>query len=68
MFKKLLDIDRNSNKTFIKSPFILRKNPREAYVKNEIKTLAQDNLFMLKKLITLESEYKHDKFEKKYKE
>ena len=67
----MADIDRNSRQTFLKATkpaFKFKRNQREPYIKNGIKVLAQENLFMLKKLITQESEYKHDKFEQKFQE
>ena len=71
IYQKLADIDRNSRQTFLKAikpAFKFKKNQREAYIKNGIKTLAQENLFMLKKLISQESDYKHDIFEKNFQE
>lgn len=69
IYKKLSEIDKSSQQKFLKStkPVILfRRNKNDSQIKNEIRTLAQENLFMLKKLITQESEYKHDKLEKFY--
>ena len=71
LYQKLSDIDKNSRQTFLKatSPsFQFKKSQREAYIKNGIKILAQENLFMLQKLINQQSEYKRDKLEKNYKE
>ena len=71
IYQKLSDIDKNSRQTFLKSTtpsFQFKKNQRETYIKNGIKALAQENLFMLKKLINQESEYKRDKFEQQYQE
>ena len=69
IYQKLADIDKTSKNMFLKSTqpaFRFKKNQREAYIKNEIKTLAQDNLFMFKKLLSQESEYKHDKLERNF--
>jgi len=68
IYQKLSEIDKSSQQTFLKSkPVILfKRNKNDSQIKNEIRTLAQENLFMLKKLITQESEYKHDKLEKFY--
>ena len=56
LYQKLCDIDKNGRQTISRSfkpAFQFKKNQREVYVKNEIKTLAQENLFILKKLIFL---------------
>lgn len=71
IYQKLSEIEKSSQPTFLKStkPVILfKRNKNNSQIKNEIRTLAQENLFMLKKLITQESEYKHDKLEKFYKD
>ena len=69
LYQKLYDIDKNGRQTISKSfkpAFKFKKNQREIYVKNEIKTLAQENLFILKKLLNKNSEYSASKFEKQY--
>jgi hypothetical protein len=69
IYHKLADIDKTSRQNYLKltkPAFRFKRNQREIYVKNGIKVLAQENLFMLKKLITQESEYKADKFEQIY--
>jgi hypothetical protein len=69
IYRKLSEIEKSSQQTFLKStkPVILfKRNKNDSQIKNEIRTLAQENLFMLKKLISQESEYKHDKLEKFY--
>ena len=71
LYQKLYDIDKNSRQTISKSVkpvFQFKKSQREVYVKNEIKTLAQENLFILKKLLNKNSEYSALKFEKDYKQ
>ena len=71
IYQKLAEIDKNSRQNFLKltkPAFKFKKNQKEIYIKNGIKILAQENLFMLKKLITQESEYKHDKFEQNFQE
>ena len=60
LYQKLYDIDKNGRQTISKSfkpVFKFKKNTREDYVKNEIKSLAQENLFILKKLLSKNSEY-----------
>ena len=69
LYHKLCDIDRNSHKALSKSftpAFQFKRNQREEYVKNEIKSLAQANLFILKKLLNKSSEYSVSKYEKEY--
>lgn len=71
IYKKLSNIQKKSRQNFLKSikpAFQFKKSFKEAYVKNGIKLLAQQNLFMLKKLITQKSDYKADKFEQEYQE
>jgi len=69
LYQKLYDIDKNGRQTIAKSlkpVFRFKKNQREVYVKNGIKTLAQENLFILKKLLSKDSEYNFQKMEKEY--
>ena len=69
LYNKLHDIDKNGRKTISKSfkpVFQFKKNQREEYIKNGIKTLAQENLFILKKLINKNSKYCATKYEKDY--
>ena len=71
IFQKLASIDQNSHHNYLKSmkpQFKLKKNQKESFIINGIKSLAQENLFILKRLITQESEYSAEKFMKKYKE
>ena len=71
LYQKLYDIDKNSYKTISKSlkpPFKFKKRNREIYVKNEIKSLAQENLVILKKLLDKNSEYSAKKYEEQYKQ
>ena len=56
LYKKLLEIDKSKSKKkklIQRSPqvFNFKKRNKEIYVQNEIKTLAQENLFMLKRLL-----------------
>ena len=54
IYRKLSEIEKSSQQTFLKStkPVILfKRNKNDSQIKNEIRTLAQENLFMLKKLI-----------------
>lgn len=69
LYQKLYDIDKNGRQTISKSlkpVFKFKKNQRDDYVKNEIKSLAQENLFILKKLLSKNSEYSTHKMEKQY--
>ena len=71
LYNKLHDIDKNGRKTISKSfkpVFQFKKNQREEYIKNGIKTLAQENLFILKKLINKNSQYCATKYEKDYRQ
>lgn len=68
MYKKLLAIDKDTKNKIVKEPpphLDFKKKHKEIYVKNEIKTLAQENLFMLKRLLEKSSnidnkQLKHD--------
>jgi hypothetical protein len=54
LYKKLLDIDKNRRKKISQNlaPILnTKKKNKEIHVQNEIKTLAQENLFMLKRLL-----------------
>ena len=69
LYQKLYDIDKNGRQTISKSfkpVFQFKRNQREEYVKNGIKSVAQENLFILKKLLSKNSEYSASKFEKQY--
>ena len=71
LYQKLYDIDKNSHKTISKSlkpVFKFKKRNREEQVKNEIKSLAQENLFILKKILNKNSEYSAKKYEEQYKQ
>ena len=71
LYQKLYDIDRNHPKSISKSLkpiFKFKKRNREEYVKNEIKSLAQENLFILKKILNKNSEYSAKKYEEQYKQ
>ena len=71
LYQKLYDIDRNKPKSTsnsLKPLFKLKKKNREEYVKNEIKSLAQENLFILKKILNKNSEYSAKKYEEQYKQ
>ena len=71
LYQKLYDIDRNNPKSISKSLkpiFKFKKRNREEYVKNEIKSLAQENLFILKKILNKNSEYSAKKYEEQYKQ
>ena len=71
IFQKLASIDHNSHQNYLKSmkpQYKIKRNQKESFIINGIKSLAQENLFILKRLITQESEYSAEKFMKKYKE
>ena len=71
LYQKLYDIDRNKPKSTsnsLKPLFKLKKKNREEFVKNEIKSLAQENLFILKKILNKNSEYSAKKYEEQYKQ
>ena len=67
----MANIDQNSHHKFLKSmksQYKQKRSQKESYVINGIKSLAQENLFILKRLITQESEYSAGKLIKKYKQ
>lgn len=69
LYHKLYDIDNNGSQTISKSlkpVFRYPKNKRAFIVKNEIRSLAQENLFILKRLLSKESEYNTQKLEKDF--
>ena len=71
LYQKLYDIDKNGHKSISKSlkpAFKFKKRNREELVKNEIKSLAQENLFILKKILNKNSEYSAKKYEEQYKQ
>ena len=71
LYNKLLDIDKNNTKKISKSlnaTYKFRKHTKEEHVKNKIKVLAQENLFILKKLLTKHSSYNITQLEKDYKQ
>ena len=52
LYKKLLDIDRKGTMSKAMTPvYKLKKKNKQIYVQNGIKTLAQENLFILKRLL-----------------
>ena len=71
IFQKLANIDRNSHQAYLKSmkpQYKIKRSQKDSQIINGIRSLAQENLFILKRLITQESEYSAEKFMKKYKE
>ena len=71
IYRKLQDIEQNSHQSFlnsIKPQFKINRNPKDSYIINGIKSLAQENLFILKRLLTQESDYSAEKMKQKYKE
>ena len=70
LYQKLYDIDKNSHKTISKSlkpVFKFKKRNREEQVKNEIKSLAQENLFILKKILNKKRKMKSRQNFREYK-
>ena len=71
IFQKLANIDHNSHQTYLKSmkpQYKIKRSQKDSQIINGIRSLAQENLFILKRLITQESEYSAEKFMKNYKE
>ena len=71
IFQKLANIDNNSHKAYLKSmkpQYKVKRSTKDSLIINGIRSLAQENLFILKRLITQESEYSAEKFMKKFKE
>jgi len=71
IFQKLANIDRNSHQAYLKSmkpQYKIKRSQKDSQIINGIRSLAQENLFILKRLITQESEYSAEKLMKKYKE
>ena len=71
IFQKLANIDHNSHQTYLKSmkpQYKIKRSQKDSQIINGIRSLAQENLFILKRLITQESEYSAEKFMKKFKE
>lgn len=69
LYNKLFDIDKHGHQTIMgsmKPVFRFKKNQRDVFVKNEVKKVAQENLFILKRLLSKESEYSSIRFEKEY--
>ena len=53
IFKKLANIDNNAHKNYFKSmkpQYKIKKNVKETFIINGIKSLAQENLFILKNI------------------
>jgi len=71
IYQKLANIDQNAHQTYLKSmkpQYKIKRSQKDSLIINGIRSLAQENLFILKRLITQESEYSAEKFMKKYKE
>ena len=69
LYNKLYDIDKHGHQNILSSMkpvFRFKKNQRDSFVKNEVKKLAQENLFMLKRLLSKESEYSSLRLEKDF--
>ena len=67
----MANIDNNSHKAYLKSmkpQYKIKRSTKDSLIINGIRSLAQENLFILKRLITQESEYSAEKFMKKFKE
>ncbi len=75
LFRRILSINNRSRKFNLKQNLGFRKIKKSgSFVQNEIKTIAQENLFMLKRLLVLSPVYSNEKWKneheqnKKYKE
>ena len=69
LYNKLYDIDKHGHQTILgsmKPVFRFTKNQRDSFVKNRVKKVAQENLFILKRLLSKESEYSSLRLEKDY--
>ena len=71
IYRKLQNIEQNSHQSFLKAikpRFKMKKNQKDSFIINNIKSLAQENLFILKRLLTQESDYSAEKMRQKYKQ
>ena len=71
IFKKLANIDNKSHQNYLKSmkpQYKIKKSQKDALIINGIKSLAQENLFILKKILNKNSEYSAKKYEEQYKQ
>ena len=69
LYTKLYDIDKHGHQTILSSMkpvFRFKTNQRDSFVKNQVKKIAQENLFILKRLLSKESEYSSLRLEKDY--
>ena len=69
LYKKLLDIDKNSKKKIYQNlaPILnIKKKSQNVHVQNEIKALAQENLFMLKRLLEKTSNINNKKLKEDF--
>ena len=65
-YKKLFEIRNHKTPKQYSTQNILNKHRNDGYIKLGIMNLAQENLFMLKRLYELKSEYSAKKMEKEY--
>ena len=69
LYKKLLEIDKNMKKKFTQNyePILnFKKKSKEIHVQNEIKALAQENLFILKRLLERNSNINNRKLKQDF--
>ena len=69
LYKKLLEIDKNRKKKFTQNyePILnFKKKSKEIHVQNEIKALAQENLFILKRLLERNSNINNRKLKQDF--
>ena len=69
LYKKLLEIDKNRKKKFTQNyePVLnFKKKSKEIHVQNEIKALAQENLFILKRLLERNSNINNRKLKQDF--
>ena len=67
LYKKLLDIDRKGTMSKAMTPvYKLKKKNKQIYVQNGIKTLAQENLFILKRLLEKKGNIDNQKLKKDF--
>ena len=67
LYKKLLDIDRKGTMSKVMTPvYKLKKKNKQIYIKNGIKTLAQENLFILKRILEKKGNIDNQKLKKDF--
>ena len=67
LYKKLVEIGKGSTQyNSINKTRTTYKKKKNTFVQDRIKSLAQENLFMLKRLLEKKSEYDKNKFQKEF--